>query len=550
MDFATNKTAPTAQKLRGGYYTPVPLARYLCDWAVRNGGERVLEPSVGDGNFLVALSEANAGRLPLHVTAVELDAGEIRKAKARISDAGGISVDWRRGDFFDHYAKLPRNFDVVVGNPPFIRFQHFGAESRETAFDHLRRHGYRPTKLANAWSAFVQLSIEVLRPGGRLAMVIPAELLQVKYAEELRERITQMFKHVVIVTFQQLVFEDIQQEVVLLLAEGRRAAPGDHALVHTIEFADAAELFGLRSLSEAIAHAPDKHARRDVKWTALFLPEAAFSTLQHAYGAKGVIALGTLADVDVGIVTGRNSFFVIDQKRAAAIQLNGFSQPLVGRTSSLRSILFKQKDFEAHSTKHPSILMNLNGVDETKIRGPLADYIRLGEEAGVHEGYKCSIRRRWYDVPSIYVPDAFLYRQIHDAPLLVANEAGATSTDTIHRVRFKRKLSARRLAAAFCNSLTFAWAEVCGRSYGGGVLELEPREAEELPVPLEAAHAINEQRLDRLLREKGVEAALDYSDPILLGAGLGLTSRDIANIRAAWVQLRDRRKNRRRAKTI
>jgi len=548
MNFVSNKTAPTAQKLRGGYYTPVTLARYLCEWAVRDGGEKVLEPSAGDGNFLVALNEANTGREPLRVTAVELDAGEMRKAKARASEASGIAVDWRRGDFFTEYSRLARDFDVVVGNPPFIRFQHFDADSRDRAFDHLRRHGYRPTKLANAWSAFVQLSIEVLRPGGRMAMVIPAELLQVKYAEELRERITQMFEHVVVVTFQQLVFEGIQQEVVLLLAEGRRAEPGDHALVHTIEFSDAGELFGLRSISEAIAHAPDKHARKDVKWTALFLAEQAFATLQGAYGSQGVLALGELASVDVGIVTGRNSFFVIDGERAEAIQLNGFSQPLVGRTSSLRSILFKPKDFEAHSDKHPSILLNLNGVDDSEISGPLADYIRLGEEAGVHEGYKCRIRRRWYDVPSIYVPDAFLFRQIHDAPLLVANEAGATSTDTIHRVRFKQKLSARRLAAAFCNSLTFAWAEVCGRSYGGGVLELEPREAEELPIPLEAAQGINEQRLDKLLREKGVEAALDYTDPILLGDGLGLSAQDIADVRASWVQLRDRRKNRRHGK--
>lgn len=548
MNFATNKSAPTAQKLRGGYYTPVALARYLCEWAVREGGERVLEPSAGDGNFLVALGEANGGRAPLRVTAVELDAAEMRKAKARADAVSGIAVDWRRGDFFDQYDRLPRNFDVVVGNPPFIRFQHFDADSRDTAFAHLRRHGYRPSKLANAWAAFIQLSIEVLRPGGRLAMVIPAELLQVKYAEELRERITQMFDHVVIVTFQRLVFEGIQQEVVLLLAEGRRAAPGDHALVHTIEFSDAGELFGLRSISEAIAHAPDKHARRDVKWTALFLPEAAFSTLQGAYRTPGVVALGELADVDVGIVTGRNSFFVLDSERADAIELNGFSQPLVGRTSSLRSIMFKPADFEAHSERHPSVLIDLNGVDDSEITGPLSDYIRQGEEAGVHRGYKCSIRRRWYDVPSIYAPDAFLFRQIHDAPLLVANEAGATSTDTIHRVRFKKKLSARRLAAGFCNSLTFAWAEVCGRSYGGGVLELEPREAEELPVPLEAAKALNEQRLDKLLRERGVEAALDYSDPILLGEGLGLSAGDIADVRASWVQLRDRRKNRRHAK--
>ena len=80
------------------------------------------------------------------------------------------------------------------------------------------------------------------------------------------------------------------------------------------------------------------------------------------------------------------------------------------------------------------------------------------------------------------------------------------------------------------------------------MLELEPREAEELPIPLDAALGIDAEHLDMLLREKGVEAALDYADPILLGAGLGLSTGQIADIRASWVQLRDRRKNRRHAK--
>ncbi|NVE95895.1 N-6 DNA methylase [Altererythrobacter lutimaris] len=547
MNFATNKVSPDEQKLRGGYYTPIPLARYLCEWAIRDGGERVLEPSVGDGNFLLALDAANNSPDPLRVTAIELDECELDKAKRRTENADGIEVAWRRGDFFEEFGKIDRKFDVVLGNPPFIRFQYFDPESRETAFEHLRSFGYKPTKLANAWAAFVQLSIEALRPGGRLAMVIPAELLQVKYAEELRDRLTQMFEHVVLVTFQRLVFEGIQQEVVLVLAEGKREEPSDHALIHTIEFADADELFGLRSITDAIAHAPDKHARRDVKWTALFLDEQAFANLQSAHQSKGVKQLGELARVEVGIVTGRNSFFVLEKERAAAMQLNGHSQQLVGRTSSLRSITFRSSDFEAHSDKHPSVLLDLNGVDSNKIKGPLASYIRLGEEQGVHEGYKCSIRKRWFDVPSIYRPDAFLFRQIHDAPLLVANETQATSTDTIHRVRLKQELSPRQLAASFCNSLTFAWAEVCGRSYGGGVLELEPREAEELPIPFAALLHVDADKVDSILRSDGLIAALDYTDPILLGDGLGLSVEEILSIRGCWIQLRDRRKNRRHA---
>ncbi len=551
MNFVSNKIKPTAQKLRGGYYTPVALARYLCEWALRDGGEKVLEPSAGDGNFIAALSDAVSRKglkEPVSVTAVERDPGEVEKARSRTRELDGAKVCWRNADFFDAYGRLPRDFDVVVGNPPFIRFQNFDAASRELAFDHLRQHGYRPTKLANAWAAFVQLSVELLGPGGRLAMVIPAELLQVKYAAELRERVTQTFDHLVIVAFKRLVFEGIQQEVVLLLAEGKRAVPGDHSLVHTLEFEDADALFATGSLSDAIAHAPDKHARRDVKWTAMFLPDQTFASLEQACRADGIVPLGELADVDVGIVTGRNSFFVLDRDQAERIGINGFVQPLVGRTSSLRSIRFDERDFEAHREKHPSLLIDLNGVPEKKISRSIKTYIAQGEAAGVHEGYKCRIRRRWYDVPSIYAPDAFLFRQIHDAPLLVANEAGATSTDAIHRVRFKRKLSARKLSAAFCNSLTFAWAEVCGRSYGGGVLELEPREAEELPIPLEAAEALDIDRLDSILRERGVETALDYSDPILLGDGLGLSTGEMKAVRASWVQLRDRRKNRRHSR--
>lgn len=546
MNFASNKIAPSKQKLRGGYYTPVSLAKYLCEWVLSGNCKRILEPSAGDGNFLSALheeSEAKGLADALEITAVEIDSLEIDKARGRLADSKS-QIDWINEDFFQAYGNLRPTYDAVIGNPPFIRFQNFDENSRDTAFSHLRSAGYRPTKLANAWAGFMQLSIELLSEGGRLAMVVPAELLQVKYAEELRERITQMFDHVVLVTFRRLVFDGIQQEVVLVLAEGKRAEPGEHSIVHTVELEGADELFCETSLSEVIAHAPEKHARDDVKWTALFLPDESFSTLESAYKSNSLSRLGELADVDVGIVTGRNSFFVVDAGTAAELDLGEAAVPLVGRTSSLSSIVFSPEDFAAHEEKHPSVLIDLNGINEDQFSAALKKYIKQGERQGVHQGYKCRIRKRWFDVPSIYAPDAFLFRQIYDAPLLVANEVSAAATDTIHRVRFKSRLSGKRLAASFCNSLTFAWAEVCGRSYGGGVLELEPREAEELPIPYEAASQINYSKLDKILRQGGIESALDYTDPILLQGGLGLSERDVSSIRESWRQLRDRRKNR------
>ena len=175
----------------------------------------------------------------------------------------------------------------------------------------------------------------------------------------------------------------------------------------------------------------------------------------------------------------------------------------------------------------------------------LDDYIRSGEEQGVDRGYKCRIRNRWFDVPSVYVPDAFLFRQIHHAPLLAANHARATSTDTIHRVRVADGVDVDSLCASMVNSITFAWAEVCGRSYGGGVLELEPREAERLLVPYRFAEGLDLEYMDRRLRTGDLEGAMDHGDRVLLMRGCGFADRDVKRARAAWNRLRLRRHRRR-----
>ncbi len=52
--FPTNKQAADSRKLRGGYYTPLELAHYLVKWGIRDDTERILEPSCGDGNFILA----------------------------------------------------------------------------------------------------------------------------------------------------------------------------------------------------------------------------------------------------------------------------------------------------------------------------------------------------------------------------------------------------------------------------------------------------------------------------------------------------------------
>ena len=138
-----------------------------------------------------------------------------------------------------------------------------------------------------------------------------------------------------------------------------------------------------------------------------------------------------------------------------------------------------------------------------------------------------------------------MLRQIHLSPRLIVNGTAATSTDTVHRVRLRADVEPAAVAAVFHNSATFAFAEIMGRSYGGGILELEPREAEQLPIPA-PAHGDAELAadVDLLLRANEIEKALDVVDRRVLIDGLGFSPETVAQCRTAWSTLRDRRTKR------
>jgi hypothetical protein len=174
----------------------------------------------------------------------------------------------------------------------------------------------------------------------------------------------------------------------------------------------------------------------------------------------------------------------------------------------------------------------------------LRAFIKNGERNGYHRGYKCRIRHPWYRVPAVWQPDCFFFRQIYDFPRVVVNRAGATSTDTIHRMRCS--VCPDRLAANLYTHLTAASAEIEGRSYGGGVLELEPTEAERLLVPRHPDGAMPIDEADKLVRSGRLADVLDYNDRVVLQHSLGLSRFECAMLRKVWSRMRDRRIGRRR----
>src|SRR5258708_4311469 len=383
MEFITNKRNVNQQKRRGGYYTPNILADYLTKWALQGKASRILEPSTGDGNFVVSvlrnLQQNNSNGDKQEIVAIEIEKDELSKAKLRVNgNRGNAKIKWICNDFFISYEFLQKGkkFDVILGNPPFIRFQYFDDQSRNLAFTKLKELGYKPTKLANVWVAFVELSIELLNNGGRIAMVVPAELLQVKYAAELRRSLSENFNHIIIIGFKKLVFPEIQQEVLLLLADGKRQSNGVLSDIHTIEFEDGKDLISQgKKLGNAISHMPSKHTRNGMKWTSLFLSNDAFNALDEAEKHTDLMKVGDFAEVNVGIVTGRNSFFVITDEFRKQLKATKFTTPIIGKTAALQSIIFDKGDYIAYKKKHLSALLDLNNYKLGQLPNGLIAYI-------------------------------------------------------------------------------------------------------------------------------------------------------------------------------
>lgn len=528
------KVLESAKKLRGGYYTPVEIAAFLAKWACAKHPARILEPSCGDGVFFEALDRVR-GLGAAVIDAVELDDTEAGKARRR----GGTRVVVHATDFLEWSLArdLAPMYDAAMGNPPFIRYQYLEPEIQERAeavFDRLK---LKFTKHTNAWVPFVIASVAQLRPGGRIAMVVPAEILHVLHAEPLREYLARTCERIVILDPQELWFGQSLQGVVLLLAEKAQAACcADLAIVP------------IRGRS-SLAQDPETYfvgsefvstRRLPFKWMPALLAPHERSLLEAARQLKSVRPFKEIASVDVGIVTGANKFFLVPDDVVEKFGLQPWAHPMFGRSAHVQGVVFDQANYDRNRELGlPANFLWLGDAPLSSFPKSVQKYIRAGEAEGLNTRYKCRIRTPWYNVPSVFPAPVGMLKRSHDAPRLTLNKLGVLTTDTAYRIE-PREVAASTLVACFVNSLTALTAEVEGRHYGGGVLELVPSEIERVLVPIVNRKGALE-RLDAAFRAgRPVEQTLVEQDrEILIRVGIHADEADL--LRAAWSRLRFRR---------
>ena len=541
-----------AQKIRGSYYTPKAIAEFLSRWAITKNTQLILEPSCGDGNFVEAAIlrfkelGIDGNELNGRIKGVELIEEEALKAKSRAKDLGVNSTTIVNSDFFQYiHSNVGDRYDTVLGNPPFIRYQNFPEEHRKLAISMMENLGLHPNKLTNIWVPFLVVSASLLNPNGRLAMVIPAELFQVKYAAETRVFLSEFFDRITIITFKKLVFKGIQQEVVLLLCE-KKVAQNKGIRTIECEHLDDLDSIDFNAINGSNVK-PIDHSTE--KWTKYFLSEEEINLLKQLKNDDRVLSCGDIMEVDVGLVTGRNEFFMMRESHVNEWNLKKYTIPVVSKSNQLKGITFSNEDFKTNSEEDQAVHLFIPPNEEFEnLPEECQKYIKYGESQEFHTGYKCRIRKRWYITPSLWSPDCFALRQVGDYPKLVLNETGASSTDTVHRVKFKEGVDGILVALSFLNSLTFAFSEITGRSYGGGVLTFEPTEIEEMKIPVLEKIDVDLKNIDHHLRKREIEKVLDIIDEELLIKQHGFSKKEVTAMRIIWKKLSGRRRDRNYAK--
>lgn len=539
MNFIENQTA---QKLRGGYYTPEDLATFLCEWVLEIQPRKILEPSCGDGVFLSALRKAGAPE-DLHVTGIELDSAEVAKARRRANEVGLHSSKFHSTDFLswavERFGKPQVTFDAVVGNPPFVRYQYLPQPFQalaERVFQELRLPF---TKHTNAWVPFVLASLRMLRPGGRLAMVLPAEVIHVMHAQSLRSYLGRECRRLVIVDPEKLWFDGTLQGAVLLMAEKRR------------DEQDKCEGLGIHQVRDreflarhpsVVFSAPTPINGKTVagKWTRALLNSETRDLFDEISDHHEVHRFSDVADVDVGIVTGANKFFLVTDEVVEGNGLERWAHPMFGRSEHCPGIIYDERQHAENARNgNPTNFLWFSDREPLRFKKSRS-YIEAGEAESLHTRYKCRIRTPWFAVPSVYATEIGMLKRSHDMPRLILNKVGAYTTDTAYRIRTLNGTSANKLVACFINSLTALSAELEGRHYGGGVLELVPSEIEKLMLPLPKKVRVNIKALDKNVRNDSAETLLEVNSHLVLG-GIGLSRAKQDIVFNGWKRLRNRR---------
>lgn len=275
---ALDALAAVGEAGRGAIFTRPDVATAILDLAGYTSDRplhrlQLLEPSFGMGDFLLPaldrmldayfLGGGTATRARAELTrsirAVELHRDSLEQTALRVEarlkhaglstrDAQTLVAEWLICDDF-LLCNLPGKFEVVVGNPPYVR-----QERIPTALLEEYRHRYRTLyDRADLYVPFYERALELLAPGGKLGFVCSNRWVKNKYGGPLRAMIAEGYQLSHYIDLESVNAFHAQVIAYPAITVIRKPSPGEAALPTRVGVRALVQRTGLPALVQAMS---------------------------------------------------------------------------------------------------------------------------------------------------------------------------------------------------------------------------------------------------------------------------------------------------------
>ncbi len=458
----------------GQFSTPYPLAEQICHYVSSLIGKEIesfLEPAIGTGVFYSALAETAKVKKAL---GFEIDPVYFNPAKEIWKNT---NLEMINQDFL--LSEPKEKVSLIISNPPYSRHHHVPVDYKKILQARIKsNYGIELSGLSGLYCYFIILSTLWLEEGGLSCWLVPSEFLSVNYGRGLKRFLLENVDLMAIHTFdnENTQFEDALVSSTILVFKNQKP------LNRKIVFSYGNDIN--RPAHKCYASRNSLHP--DAKWNSCLVSDGEKDSVQET--------IGSFFTIKRGIATGNNSYFIIKDK-----DISEYSLPYELLTSilppprSLNIDVIEEKE-GVIDIPSPQYLISCSlEMDEIKIKYPgYHKYLMDGICRKVNEGSNCRNRTLWYQcekrLPAPLLVSYMGRNNGRSTFRFILNNSNAVATNSYLMLYPKKEFSdcindriTRYKIGEFLREIPSETMMSHGRSYGGGLFKIEPKELASVP---------------------------------------------------------------------
>jgi hypothetical protein len=414
------------------------------------------------------------------------------------------------------------NFNASIGNPPYISSHNLSVSDKQNYLSRWKKIGIQINNKASLWAHFLIHTTTFIAPNGRLAWVLPGALLQADYAVNVRNYLSMVFENTICILMEERFFlqEGTEEETVILLAKNKTAQTDPQPIC----FANAKNLDELKYIIDKWDNNKWSGQYVTARPAYLYSTSNALKLYESINESNRTKSLGDLVKITLGIVTGNNAFFVINESTRKQYKINTcYIRNILPRIKQAKGLNYSKEDHNlAIKSNFPCHLIHTKKVRKNS---PLIQYLNLLSKEDISNNKTFCKRTHWFAPDDSLNSDAFLSVMNHYGPKMVLNDANVTCTNTIYRAYFFDKnlsyFDKKLIAISLLTTFSQLSAEFTGRRYGSGVLKHEPSEMRKIKLllPTDIDQTLIDEyfsKIDAALRNDEHKSATLLADELIL----------------------------------